>query len=416
MGAAPQERVAAATARDYARHLLGTLGADANVTIEDEHPALAWKRSGMMALTGRADGAPQMCPAPIASLADGALAALTTFASPDTFGALRGSELLAERAALTGFTRNGAISPGGSCRLLDARDGRVGVNLARDDDWALLPAWLEDGEVADWDALARVLRDRRADELVARARLLGLAVALDAPPPSIAPPWLRVVEFGDRSAPSTRPLVVDLSSLWAGPLCGRLLHALGAEVIKVESAARPDGARVGSPEFFERLNAGKDRIRIDFADPAGLDQLRALLLRADIVIEASRPRALRQLGIEAEAILQQRPGMTWLSLTAYGLDAPQDNWIGFGDDVGVAAGLSWIMEQASGEPLICGDAIADPLAGMHAALAAWACHRAAGGRRVDVSLHDVTAHAASFDLPRDPSALRRRALDWARLA
>ncbi len=82
--------------------------------------------------------------------------------------------------------------------------------------------------------------------------------------------------------------MIDLSSLWAGPLCGNLLQALGARVIKVESTQRPDGARFGAENFFDLLNANKECVALNLNAEEGREQLRQLLLRADIVIEASR--------------------------------------------------------------------------------------------------------------------------------
>ena len=111
-------------------------------------------------------------------------------------------------------------------------------------------------------------------------------------------------------------VVVDLSSLWAGPLCTRLLRDAGATVIKVESRVRPDGARLGPPAFFDLLNAGKEELVLDFAAQA--DELRDLIVRADVVVEGSRPRALAQFGISAEDFLERHDGpRVWVSLTGY---------------------------------------------------------------------------------------------------
>jgi hypothetical protein len=103
--------------------------------------------------------------------------------------------------------------------------------------------------------------------------------------------------------------VLDLSSLWAGPLCAHLLGLAGARVVKLESASRPDGARAGSAAFFDLLNAGKASVALDLSSRAGRDSLRRLIASSDIVIESARPRALRQLGIEAEALVAEVPGL-----------------------------------------------------------------------------------------------------------
>ena len=130
--------------------------------------------------------------------------------------------------------------------------------------------------------------------------------------------------------PLARPaVVVDLSSLWAGPLCTRVLADLGATVIKVESDRRPDGARRGPLAFFERLHRGKRMVSLDLAG----SELRELLADADVVIEASRARALRQLGIHAEELRPQ----VWLSITGYGREVDR---VAFGDDAAAAVIVS----------------------------------------------------------------------------
>ena len=100
-------------------------------------------------------------------------------------------------------------------------------------------------------------------------------------------------------------LVVDLSALWAGPLCGDLLAAAGATVVKVESPSRPDGARRGPAAFFDLLNWRKQSVALDLQRAEGPRLLHALVQRADVVIEASRPRALAQLGISARRLVER---------------------------------------------------------------------------------------------------------------
>ena len=407
----------------YARTLLAALGARTGERDgpRDEHPALAWARCGLMALTGARDGAPQMLAAPIAACADGVLQALAALGArlPPAFAS--GAAMLGERAALLGLQRHGAISAGGSCRLLSTGDdGMLAVNLPRPDDWDALPAWLGGHAVSDrpdWDGLARALRECGTEDLVERDRLLGLAVAAAAMPPASAPGWCRLQRVAARRDRRARtPLVVDLSSLWAGPLCGQLLRQLGARVIKVESRNRPDGARRGSPAFFDRMNAGKACVALDFGSAHDVAALRRLLARADIVIESARPRALRQLGIDAQQLLAEQPGLTWIGISGYGRAQPAANWIAFGDDAGVAGGLSSLLAATSGRWAFCGDAIADPLAGLHAALAAWSGFVGGGGLLIDLSLQQVAAHCAAWERPAGADALAERWHAWTGLA
>ncbi|HEY8494961.1 MAG TPA: CoA transferase, partial [Myxococcota bacterium] len=184
-----------------------------------------------------------------------------------------------------------------------------------------------------------------------------------------------------------------------------LLGLAGARVVKVESIGRPDGARRGPRAFFDLLHAGHASVALDFARAEDRCALRALVAAADVVIESARPRALRQLGIEAEEIVATRPGVTWVAISGYGRAAPGADWVAFGDDAAAAGGL-WALAGAGLDgPLACADAIADPLAGLHAAAAALAAHQEGGGVLLDVALATVAAAAAASAPPaqEDPS-------------
>jgi len=362
--------------------------------VDAPHADLDWAGSGAMALTGAADGSPLLAPAPLAGAARAACAALVALGGGQALAALDAPALLGEHGAVWGLRRGGAVSPGGSCRLLRARDGWLALNLARPDDRALLPAWLRAGDAGDdWELAREHVAGRAVAELVERATLLGLPAAEAPAPPRLGPPWLRIAARGlaRERAPEAAPLVVDLSALWAGPLCTHLLGLAGARVLKIESTARPDGARRGPAGFFDLLNAGKQSVALDFRIASGRDALRRLIERADIVVEAARPRALRQLGVDAEGWLGERAGRSWLSITGYGRSGADADRVAFGDDAAAAAGLA-VATGTPAAPVFCGDAIADPVAGLHGAVAALASFRAGGGHLLDVSLRDGVAH------------------------
>jgi hypothetical protein len=357
-----------------------------------------------MFLTGTRDGEPQLCPVPLASAADGALAVVDSLSLDPLPPSLCGGRLLGERAATSGLARSGAASCGGACRLLDGGNGTIALNLARETDWELLPAWLEAEAPRDWRAVSASIASRDVEALVARGRELGLALsAVDAHHASPAQ-WFRVTaqHAGTRPRRRAAPRVIDLSSLWAGPLCSHLLQLGGADVIKVEGLARPDGARQGPRAFFDLLNARKRCVALDLGHAEGRAQLLALLRDADIVIEASRPRALRQLGIDAAKIVLECPDLTWISLTGHGRGEPQEQWIAYGDDAGVDAGLTRVMRQVTGNAMFVGDAIADPLAGLHAAAFAWWSWRSGGSRLASIALGEVVRSIVERSAPAVP--------------
>jgi crotonobetainyl-CoA:carnitine CoA-transferase CaiB-like acyl-CoA transferase len=201
-----------------------------------------------------------------------------------------------------------------------------------------------------------------------------------------------------------RPLIVDLSSMWAGPLCANLLGLAGGRVVKVESATRPDGARGGSPSFFHLLHAGQESVVLPFQQASGRDALRRLVAAADVVIDSSRPRAMEQLGIEPLDVVST--GTTWVSLTAYGRGGTWQNRVGFGDDVAVAAHL---VAGSDSAPLLCGDAAADPIAGLHAAVAAAGSLLSDRSHFIDVSMRDSVA--STLDGGRDKELVASEAGD-----
>lgn len=376
------------TIADRASHLLADLDSLGDVRPVGDHPALGWRRSGLMAVTGRPDGPGLVCPAALTVAADAALVALNALA-PDAALPVNGALLLGERARLMGLSRGGRVSANGSCRLIDTADGCLALNLAREDDWGLVPAWLE-ADAVDWAAIENAGRLHSVDDLIARGIELGLPIARDAPARGGDGWFTANVPIAAKRARRV-PLVVDLSSLWAGPLAASLLAMVGARVVKVESAQRPDGARGGHGGFFDLLNGGKESVTIDFSTSDGRAALRRLVASADIVIEGSRPRALAQLGIDADAAVAA--GAIWVSITGHGRGGAAGERVGFGDDAAVEAGLASAMAAGWGEAMFAGDAIADPLTGLHAALAAWAAWKTGTARLIALSLAGTVAHA-----------------------
>lgn len=366
-----------------------------------------------MALTGAPDGPPRWAPGAVASAAIGAGLVLEGLSPRLASAGLDWAALLGERAALFGHTRAGRRTSSGAARLFEARDGWLAIGLPRPDDWRLVPAWLQlDLSTADfeteagWNAVADALRIRAVDAIVDRARLIGLACAPAPREPIRDAPFLRVSHASQgRPRDGDRPLrVLDLSSLWAGPLATSLLAQAGAHVLKIESPRRPDGARQGPEAFFDLMHAGKQGIALDLERTQDRAAFEALLDGADVVVESARPRALRQLGYDAAGWVGGRAGRLWLSITGYGR---AHEWIAFGDDAAIAAGLGWGpapgTSDGNAEPCFCGDALADPLAGLHAAAAVLAFAKQGRGALLDVSLRDVSARSAA--LPLDTAGL-----------
>ncbi|MGI5329520.1 CoA transferase [Actinomadura nitritigenes] len=361
--------------------------------------ASAWAASGAVLLSGRPDGPPLLPPGRAASVARDLA---ERFAGGTGAPRLDGARLLAERSAFMGHGRRGRVSAGGACRLLPTADGWAAVSCARPDDPALLGA-LASADVGDdpWPAVAAWLCEHTGAELAARAELLGIAAGPVRGVPAAPSP----VQLPAAPRPVKDALVVDFSALWAGPLCAHLLGLAGARVVKVETPTRPDGARYGDPGFYRLLHGGHRSVVLDPATVAGRRAMAALMEAADIVIEASRPRALARWGLDAETAVAA--GTTWVSITANGRASER---VGFGDDVAAGAGL--VCREPDLSPLFCGDAIADPLTGLTAAVLA---ATAPPGRGVlwDVSMSAVVAATLDPGPPVPAGPALRRGGGWA---
>ncbi|MEO6092617.1 MAG: CoA transferase [Novosphingobium sp.] len=354
---------------------------------------------------------------PLAPWADHRLEELAAATGSPRIAELDGATLLGERGSANHFTINGKRSAGiGGSRLMPTRDGGwFALTLLRPVDRELLPALFLDEalDTADDAAVERAALRHDCGELVARGRLLGLPVA-SADETPVSPPAEILCRGPFRQHdPGSRPLVIDLSAIWAGPLAGHLLWLAGAEVVKVESLTRPDLIRRDDPATFELINQGKANVLLDFANAEEKAALIALMRGADFVIESSRLRALRQLGIDADAMVRETPGLVWLSVTGHGASGEAANWAGIGNDCGVAAGLSRAMADADGAIGYVGDAIADPLTGITAALEGWRAYAAGEALRIGLSMSAITAQALRDERERDPAGLEADLRGWA---
>ncbi|MBV9511940.1 MAG: CoA transferase [Caulobacteraceae bacterium] len=305
---------------------------------------------------------------------------------------------VADRSAFLALKPPGLWSANRSCRLVCAADGWIAVNLARESDHELVPAWIGARPEADpWRAITAAARTAPRGELVSMARLLGLpvagvgeitAVGADAP--------LHRRAAGSTASRGEPLTVIDLTSIWAGPLCGAVLAEAGFSVSKIESLRRPDALREASPVFFERLNGRKRLEALDLADPSQVAALGDRIAAADLVLTSARPRAFTQLGLSPEALFARNPGLTWVAISGYGWVGEGADRVAFGDDAAAAGGLLRWTER--GEPRFLGDALADPLTGLSAAAGALKAVARGGGFLVDAGLAPTAAGVAAQGL------------------
>ena len=168
-------------------------------------------------------------------------------------------------------------------------------------------------------------------------------------------------------------LVVDLSQFLSGPYCSLRLSDLGARVIKIERAGQGDLSRQlylsdtelgGDSTIFHAINRGKESLALDLKDPADLAALKALLVKADVMIQNFRPGVAERIGIGWEAVHALNPRLVMGSVSGYGTDGP---WVGLpGQDLLAQArsGLMWLTGDATQGPVPMGLAVGDMFAGV----------------------------------------------------
>jgi CoA-transferase family III len=373
-----------------------------------------WARCGAMWLTGRAEGPPVVPEFSVlarARIEEERLAWATAAWGRRVHTEV--ADLLTVRAGIAGLSRDGSISAGRSCRLLPTRDGRwIAINLARATDHEAVEGIVHAPIVDDpWEALRQAAIQSYSEVLVERARLLEVPAAVlgEARDRGVQRVPCREASVGQSAPVRDAPLIVDLSTMWAGPLCTWLLGRAGAQVVKVESSTRPDGARAGPKAFFDLLHDGHASVVLDFTSSHGVQTLKQLLAVADVIVNSARPRAMAQLGIDPAAVVCARPGTTWVDITAYGDGLEYAQRVGFGDDIAVAAGL--VAWDSAKLPVFCADAIADPLSGLFAGAAAAASLAEGGGRLVQISICDVACQVAEGP-PSHAHRVRRSRSGW----
>ena len=188
--------------------------------------ATEWASSGLASLTGLPDGPPDFSRANVLVRAQQVAAAVQSRIRV----AIDAATLLAGRAGLLGLTRAGRTSAGGGTRMLAAADGWCAITLSRPDDVAAVPALLEtdDAPADPWPTLQRWAATRPVSAIVERAALLDIPVA-GLGEAAAAPPRVRRMGTRRPAREFTGLLVADLSSMWAGPMCGQLLGARGSD-------------------------------------------------------------------------------------------------------------------------------------------------------------------------------------------
>jgi crotonobetainyl-CoA:carnitine CoA-transferase CaiB-like acyl-CoA transferase len=133
--------------------------------------------------------------------------------------------------------------------------------------------------------------------------------------------------------------VLDFGVIVLGAEAGRLFADQGAEVIKIESRAFPDGARI-SPVHFAIGHRGSKSVGVNLRSPEGVDLVKRLVAKSDVVLANFKPGTLEKLGLGAQALRENNPGIVIASSSAVGATGPWSSWMGYGPLVRCASGLT----------------------------------------------------------------------------
>ncbi len=205
-----------------------------------------------------------------------------------------------------------------------------------------------------------------------------------------------------RTGPLSGLVVVELTNVMAGPVGGLLLADMGAEVVKVERLPGGDDTRraippeiQGESATFMIVNRNKRGIAVDLKHPDGLQVVRRLIDKADVVIENFRPGTMEKLGLGYDVLRASNPALIYCKITGFGLNGPYAKRAGY--DL-IAQGMSGIMsltgEGPGRPPVKVGVPIGDVTAGILASTGVLAAYierlRTGEGQYVDTSLYEAS--------------------------
>jgi crotonobetainyl-CoA:carnitine CoA-transferase CaiB-like acyl-CoA transferase len=196
--------------------------------------------------------------------------------------------------------------------------------------------------------------------------------------------------------------VLDLTQFEAGPSCTEALAWLGAEVVKVEN---PQGGEAGrfslrgpsGPDqdswYFLLFNANKKSITVDLKSSRGLELVKDLAERADVMVENFAPGAIERLGLGYDVVCALNPSIVYAQVKGFGIGGPYENALAFDMIAQATGGVMSITGERDGPPLKPGVTLGDTGTGMLLAISVLAAlyrRRETGqGERIEVAMQDA---------------------------
>ncbi len=192
--------------------------------------------------------------------------------------------------------------------------------------------------------------------------------------------------------------VVDLTTVRSGPTCTKILADFGADVIRIERPGESDRGRV----FFDHadLHRNKRSVVLNLQDARGVEIVKRLAARADVVVENYRPDVKRRLGVDYETLSRDNPRLVYGSISGFGQEGPYRDRPGYDQIVQGMSGLMWLTGTPETAPLRIGIPIGDLLAGYFCAMGILVAllerQQSGRGQQVSTSLLEALAGSLSF--------------------
>lgn len=216
----------------------------------------------------------------------------------------------------------------------------------------------------------------------------------DAPPPVRAPAAL----------PLSGIRVLEVTANWAGPLAGRHLGDLGADVIKIETGRRPatralhqSGGQMWNRPYnragyFNLFNRNKRDLVVDLGSPEGREIFLRLVDSADVVLENNSVRVFQSFGLSYPVLSARNPRIIMCSISGMGATGSERDYVAYGSNIEASTGLVSQLGYGDGPPFGTGSYYADPIAGTHATAGIMAAllqrERTGRGQLLDMALQE----------------------------
>jgi len=204
--------------------------------------------------------------------------------------------------------------------------------------------------------------------------------------------------------------VVDFSWVFTGPIVTKFLGDHGAEIIKIESATRPDGTRVYTPirpgavglnssGVFANYNSSKYSLNINLREPRGVEIVKRLVERADIVLETFGPGVMKRRGLDYEELKKVKPDIIMLSMSMVGQYGPHSQQPSFGQVLQATNGFVHLLGWPDRPPSLPVAAYTDFIAPWYVLIALMGAidyrRRTGKGQYIDLAMLEASVHPAS---------------------